>query len=69
MNDKVPLQCIDEPRHYTEWLDSYDFSYINDWIFGGVVAFKPEAFKAVNGYSNQFWGWGGKASPKNLNFF
>ena len=29
-------------------------------IFGGAVALKTEHFQAANGFSNQFWGWGGK---------
>lgn len=26
--------------------------------FGGVTSFDIETFKAINGYSNDFWGWG-----------
>lgn len=29
-------------------------------LFGGVSAMTVEQFKAVNGYSNSFWGWGGE---------
>lgn len=29
-------------------------------IFGGVTAFKAEHFERVNGFSNQFYGWGGE---------
>ena len=29
-------------------------------IFGGVSAIFPEQFKAVNGYPNRYWGWGGE---------
>jgi len=29
-------------------------------IFGGVTAFKREHFEYVNGFSNQFYGWGGE---------
>ena len=28
--------------------------------FGGVNAFSIEVFKRINGFSNQFWGWGGE---------
>jgi len=27
---------------------------------GGVVAFSKHQFEKVNGFSNQFWGWGGE---------
>ena len=29
-----------------------------DEFFGGVVLFRTEHFEAVNGYSNEYWGWG-----------
>ena len=29
-------------------------------IFGGVAALKKEHFQLVNGFSNQFFGWGGE---------
>ena len=29
-------------------------------LFGGVVALKRQHFEDVNGFSNQFWGWGGE---------
>ncbi|XP_062566610.1 beta-1,4-galactosyltransferase 6-like [Saccostrea cucullata] len=30
------------------------------WLVGGVLGFRPETFRKVNGYSNMFWGWGGE---------
>lgn len=32
----------------------------HDKYFGGVVAFNRADYEKVNGYSNQFWGWGGE---------
>jgi len=29
-----------------------------DEYFGGVTLFPVEVFQAINGYSNEFWGWG-----------
>ena len=29
-------------------------------IFGGASAMTPSQFKLVNGFSNQYWGWGGE---------
>jgi predicted glycosyltransferase involved in capsule biosynthesis len=29
-------------------------------MVGGVLAITPEQFKTVNGFSNQFYGWGGE---------
>eukprot|EP00929_Paragymnodinium_shiwhaense_P059069 TRINITY_DN29568_c0_g3_i2.p1 TRINITY_DN29568_c0_g3~~TRINITY_DN29568_c0_g3_i2.p1 ORF type:complete len:307 (+),score=57.48 TRINITY_DN29568_c0_g3_i2:158-1078(+) len=32
--------------------------YQYDGFLGGVVAFRPEDFEKVNGYPNNYWGWG-----------
>lgn len=29
-------------------------------LFGGVIAITPEQFESVNGYSTDYWGWGGE---------
>jgi len=29
-------------------------------LFGGIEAFSVEHFKLINGFSNQFFGWGGE---------
>ena len=36
------------------------FSKPYEGIFGGVSAVSAEQFKAVNGYPNRYWGWGGE---------
>lgn len=32
----------------------------NPKYFGGIVAFNKEMFERINGYPNNFWGWGGE---------
>jgi len=36
------------------------------YIFGGVSALSSDHMRAVNGYSNQFWGWGGEDDDMSL---
>ena len=36
-----------------------DLSLTSD-IFGGVSALTTNQFEKVNGFSNQYWGWGGE---------
>lgn len=31
-----------------------------EMLVGGVLAMKKEQFETVNGFSNEFWGWGGE---------
>lgn len=38
--------------------DPYKQMGIKGKYFGGVNLFSKEAFRKVNGYSNEFWGWG-----------
>ena len=30
------------------------------WLFGGVTALNSEQFEKINGYPNNYWGWGGE---------
>lgn len=32
----------------------------NAKYFGGVVSFSEKDFRAINGFPNEFWGWGGE---------
>jgi N-terminal domain of galactosyltransferase len=39
-------------------MDNFRLPYNS--LFGGVTAFTPEHFELVNGFSNQYYGWGGE---------
>ena len=36
----------------------YGYKLFYDTLVGGALAFTPSQFVKVNGFSNQFWGWG-----------
>ena len=41
-------------------VDKFDYQLPYEGIFGGVSAISVKHFNFVNGFSNQFWGWGGE---------
>jgi hypothetical protein len=46
-----------QPIHIAAvWRDRYEY----EKYFGGIVAFTSEMFQKINGYPNDFWGWGGE---------
>mmetsp|Transcript_13354 Transcript_13354/g.20020 ORF Transcript_13354/g.20020 Transcript_13354/m.20020 type:complete len:371 (+) Transcript_13354:35-1147(+) len=52
----VPEQ--NHPVHIARlWKDRYSN---NESYFGGIVKFSIEQFKLINGFPNNFWGWGGE---------
>ncbi|XP_077585243.1 beta-1,4-galactosyltransferase 3-like [Stigmatopora nigra] len=60
-DDRNTYGC--DPLHPTHMSAAVDkFAYVLPYLqlLGGVVAATPEHFKKFNGYSNQFWGWGGE---------
>lgn len=64
--DLLPLSggneyfCPTSPRHMSVSVDTMDFGIPYEGIFGGVSAVSTEHFKAVDGYPNRYWGWGGE---------
>ena len=47
----------DKPVHIAAVWDRYG---TNPNYFGGIVAFNSEMFERINGFPNNFWGWGGE---------
>ncbi|XP_062577051.1 beta-1,4-galactosyltransferase 4-like [Saccostrea cucullata] len=59
-NDRNIYDCGDQPRHLSVSIDEDGYKLMYRWLVGGVLGFRPETFRRVNGYSNMFWGWGGE---------
>lgn len=63
--DMIPVDVdysyCEEPTHLASNFISKDNStnrIIFDEYFGGVTIFPVEYFEKINGYSNEYWGWG-----------
>ncbi|KAK2180296.1 hypothetical protein NP493_448g04068 [Ridgeia piscesae] len=59
-NDNNIYQCGIRPRHLATQIDKFDYKLPYHSLFGGVIALTGEAFTAVNGFSNTYFGWGGE---------
>ena len=45
------------PTHLSAYCSQFDYQFDPDY-FGGVLLVNKEDFLRVNGFSNQYWGWG-----------
>lgn len=56
----VSYRYSNKPIHLaTSFVDDNDFTDVDfQEYFGGVTMFPSTMFKAINGYSNEYWGWG-----------
>ncbi|CAF2490639.1 unnamed protein product [Rotaria sp. Silwood2] len=59
-DDRNIYSCPPEPRHMSVAVNTLNYQLPYRTIFGGVSALTVEQFKSVNGFSNQFFGWGGE---------
>lgn len=57
-NDLLPYYVtkFEVPMHIAYRWNKYNFKN----YFGGIVSFTPKLIGKINGYPNDFWGWGGE---------
>jgi len=56
--EKVDYSYSDKPLHLATHLQEHDYETTFFDYFGGVTMFTKEDFKTINGFSNEYWGWG-----------
>ena len=59
-DDRNLYQCAEGPRLMAVAVDKWNYTHLYEGFFGAVTAISSAQFKLLNGYSNQFWGWGGE---------
>ena len=59
-DDRNMYTCPQHPRHMSVAIDKFGYHLPYSYLIGGVFLLKTEHFKIMNGYSNSYWGWGGK---------
>ncbi|XP_077469376.1 beta-1,4-galactosyltransferase 3-like [Stigmatopora argus] len=58
-DDRNTYTCDNyNPTHLAVAIDKFDYRLLYREYFGGVVAVTPEQLRKMNGFSNQYWGWG-----------
>uniref|UniRef100_A0A8C3X7I7 Beta-1,4-galactosyltransferase n=1 Tax=Catagonus wagneri TaxID=51154 RepID=A0A8C3X7I7_9CETA len=65
-NDWNIYRCEDQPRHLVVGRNSTGYRLRYSGYFGGVTALSREQFFKVNGFSNNYWGWGGEDDDLRL---
>lgn len=46
------------PTHMSAYCSQFNYELPYEKLFGGVALFNKQDFVRVNGYSNEYWGWG-----------
>ncbi|CAD5206439.1 unnamed protein product [Bursaphelenchus okinawaensis] len=59
-DDRNVYSCPEKPRHMSVAVDKFGYKLPYGSIFGGVSALTKAQFVKMNGFSNDYWGWGGE---------
>jgi len=59
-DDRNIYSCPIQPRHMSVAIDKFGYRLPYGNIFGGVSATSKYHFQKMNGFSNDYWGWGGE---------
>ncbi|XP_011923796.1 PREDICTED: beta-1,4-galactosyltransferase 4 isoform X1 [Cercocebus atys] len=65
-NDFNLYKCEEHPKHLVVGRNSTGYRLRYSGYFGGVTALSREQFFKVNGFSNNYWGWGGEDDDLRL---
>lgn len=60
MDDRNTYKCYSQPRHLSVSMDKFGFRLPYNQYFGGVSSLSKEQYLKINGFPNNYWGWGGE---------
>nr|XP_020859753.1 beta-1,4-galactosyltransferase 3-like isoform X3 [Phascolarctos cinereus] len=52
--------CSAFPMHASVAIDKFQYELPYETYFGGVMALQPTHYLKINGFPNNYWGWGGE---------
>ncbi|KHN75608.1 Beta-1,4-N-acetylgalactosaminyltransferase bre-4 [Toxocara canis] len=59
-DDHNSYGCPPTPRHIGAFVSNLGYQLWYKEIVGGVLAITMDDYRAINGYSNMYWAWGGE---------
>ncbi|XP_063292831.1 beta-1,4-galactosyltransferase 3-like [Pelobates fuscus] len=59
-DDRNLYTCDKYPKHASLAMDKFGYKLPYKSYFGGVSALSPEQYMKINGFPNNYWGWGGE---------
>ncbi|XP_077388733.1 beta-1,4-galactosyltransferase 1 [Festucalex cinctus] len=60
MDDRNVYKCFSQPRHLSVSMDKFGFRLPYKQYFGGVSSMMKDQYLSINGFPNNYWGWGGE---------
>lgn len=58
--EKANYSWTENPCHLASMVSQFGYGMPYPDYFGGVTLLPKDKFELVNGYSNEYWGWGGE---------
>ncbi|XP_078391568.1 beta-1,4-galactosyltransferase 3 [Cetorhinus maximus] len=59
-DDRNLYTCETNPKHSSIAMDKFGYKLPYRTYFGGVSALTPDQYMKINGFPNNYWGWGGE---------
>lgn len=58
ISNKASYVPVEIPTHYAAIVEQFGWNLAYEQYVGGVTAFDEESFEKINGFCNEYWGWG-----------